>query len=159
MGALSSTTLTNQRRHLTTYHNQLRGSTRPTLVQNSTLNAMALGWATQMAQKNYFNNDACHTRPNGYNFFQWWNTKAPYAWRCSRTSCPYGMSCPYYIGENIARGYSNAADVFNAWKNSPSHYRNIMNRSYRHIGIGIYDSSGGKRYWAVLFFGDATGTS
>ena len=157
MGALPSTTLSNQRRHLTSYHNQARGSTRPPLHQHSTLNAMALGWATQMAQKNYFKNDACHTRPNGYNFFQWWNAKAPASWRCSRTTCPYGMACPYYIGENIARRYPNASSVFNAWMNSTSHYRNIMNRSYRYIGIGIYDARNGDRYWAVLFFGDRTG--
>ena len=157
MGALPSTVLTNQRRNVVIYHNQARGSSRPQLAQTATLNAMAQGWAQQMAQKNYFNNDVCHTRPNGYNFFQWWNTKAPYVWRCPTPSCPYGTKCPYYCGENIARGYSNAASVTNAWLNSPSHYRNIMNRSYRYVGIGIYDANNGTRYWAVLFFGDRTG--
>jgi uncharacterized protein YkwD len=153
---VSPTLLAAQRRNLTIFHNQARGSSRPQLQQTATLNAMAQGWAAQMADKNYFNTSFCHPRPNGYSFFQWWNTKAPAAWRCTKTLCT-GPCCPYYIGENIARYQRNASDVMNDWLGSPTHYKNIMNRSYRYMGIGIVASRRGDRYWVVQFFGDPTG--
>ncbi|MEM8926177.1 MAG: M12 family metallopeptidase [Actinomycetota bacterium] len=60
------------------------------------------------------------------------------------------------IGENIALGYRSAADVMNGWMNSPGHRANILNCSYRDLGVGYANggaSSRGARpiYWTQLF--------
>lgn len=43
------------------------------------------------------------------------------------------------IGENIAAGYATPNDVVQAWINSPGHRANLLNPSYRDIGIGYYN--------------------
>lgn len=53
-------------------------------------------------------------------------------------------------GENIAAGYSDAADVFQGWKESAGHYANMMGSSYQSIGIGCFQM-GSLRYWVQLF--------
>jgi uncharacterized protein YkwD len=42
------------------------------------------------------------------------------------------------LGENIAAGYATPEDVVQGWLNSPGHRANILNASYREIGIGYY---------------------
>ncbi len=42
------------------------------------------------------------------------------------------------LGENIAAGYATPEDVVQGWLNSPAHRANILNASYREIGIGYY---------------------
>ena len=42
-----------------------------------------------------------------------------------------------YAGENIGRGYDTAEAVCLAWKNSETHYKNIMNPDFTETGIGI----------------------
>jgi uncharacterized protein YkwD len=44
-------------------------------------------------------------------------------------------------GENIARGFDNPRSVMKAWMNSPEHRRNILNCSFRYIGVG-YSAKG-----------------
>ncbi len=44
---------------------------------------------------------------------------------------------PMLWGENIAVGYDNAAQVMNAWLDSPGHCANIMDASYEDAGVGI----------------------
>lgn len=51
-------------------------------------------------------------------------------------------------GENIAKGYSTAQAVVNAWMNSPGHRANILNSSYTQIGVG-YVSDG--NHWTQMF--------
>ena len=51
-------------------------------------------------------------------------------------------------GENIAKGYSTAQAVVNAWMNSPGHRANILNSSYTQIGVG-YVSTG--NHWTQMF--------
>ncbi len=60
------------------------------------------------------------------------------------------------IGENIAAGYTNAIDVFNAWKGSIEHNKNMLNKDFKAMGIGrAYNSSSFyKWYWTVVFGGD-----
>lgn len=57
--------------------------------------------------------------------------------------------------ENIAAGYVSPADVVNGWMNSSGHRRNILNSSYKKMGIGYSYSSSGyggyKYFWAQLF--------
>lgn len=58
----------------------------------------------------------------------------------------YGWKYPG--GENIARGFSSPTGVVKAWIRSPGHKRNIMDCSFRYIGIG-YVADGG--YWVQDF--------
>jgi len=39
------------------------------------------------------------------------------------------------FAENIGMGYPTEEDVIDAWLHSPSHCKNIMNKSYKEIGI------------------------
>lgn len=56
-------------------------------------------------------------------------------------------------GENIGRRFTSAADVCQAWKNSETHYENIMNPEFTRIGIGVAadPDSEGKLCWSQLF--------
>ena len=56
-------------------------------------------------------------------------------------------------GENIGRGYETAEEVCEAWKNSETHYENIMNPAFTKIGIGVAadPDSDGKLCWSQLF--------
>ncbi len=49
-------------------------------------------------------------------------------------------------GENIAKGQKTAQDVVNAWMNSEGHKRNILSKSFTHIGVGHISS-----HWTQLF--------
>ncbi len=53
-------------------------------------------------------------------------------------------------GENVAAGYSNATSVMNGWMGSSSHRANILNRSMKHIGVGLAYSSNGTTYWTMV---------
>ncbi len=58
-------------------------------------------------------------------------------------------------GENIGWGFSSAEDVCQAWKDSQSHYENIMNPDFTEIGIGVApDADPSANYcWTQLFLG------
>ena len=80
-----------------------------------------------------------HTRPNGTKCFTALNEAGIYYNSC---------------GENIAEGYSTAADVMAGWMNSDGHRANILGRSFKKIGIGVaITSSGYKYYWTQMFIG------
>ncbi len=51
-------------------------------------------------------------------------------------------------GENIAKGYTSPAAVVNGWMNSSGHRANILNSSFKEIGVG-YCAEG--RYWTQMF--------
>jgi len=51
-----------------------------------------------------------------------------------------------YIGENIAKGYTNVSEVVLAWKNSESHCRAMMDSFYREMGAATTH-----QYWAQEF--------
>ncbi len=42
-----------------------------------------------------------------------------------------------YAGENLARGYSSAADVINAWMASPEHRKNMLSSNYSDVGFAV----------------------
>jgi hypothetical protein len=44
-------------------------------------------------------------------------------------------------GENLARDFSNTADMMNAWMASPTHRANIMSSRYKEIGIAVIDGN------------------
>lgn len=58
-----------------------------------------------------------------------------------------------YLGENIAYGYGNEKDAFNAWKNSSEHLRNIVSPYYGYVGFGVATSKNGTLYWCAIFGG------
>ncbi len=49
-------------------------------------------------------------------------------------------------GENIASGYANEEEVFNAWKNSEGHCKNMMNAKFTDIAVGRSEN-----YWTMNF--------
>lgn len=51
-------------------------------------------------------------------------------------------------GENIARGQSTPEEVMNSWMNSSGHRANILNASFKKIGVG-YVAEG--KYWTQMF--------
>ncbi|MFD3548769.1 CAP domain-containing protein [Streptomyces sp. NPDC058655] len=61
-------------------------------------------------------------------------TRAGYQWRT--------------YGENVAYGYGSAAKVMEGWMNSPGHKRNILDCSYKEIGIGLAQPG---QYWTQNF--------
>lgn len=40
-------------------------------------------------------------------------------------------------GENLAVGYSTAQDIVDAWKNSPTHYSNLIDKDFKDFGVGL----------------------
>ncbi|MFG2679617.1 CAP domain-containing protein [Streptomyces sp. NPDC048392] len=42
------------------------------------------------------------------------------------------------LGENIARGQADAASVMDSWMNSPGHRANILNCSFKELGVGVH---------------------
>jgi hypothetical protein len=42
-----------------------------------------------------------------------------------------------YAGENLARGYYTAADVVNAWMESPEHRQNVLSPKYQNVGFAV----------------------
>lgn len=54
-------------------------------------------------------------------------------------------------GENIARGQKDAEDVMEAWMDSPGHKANILNCSYRTLGVGAYLTGDDGPWWTQNF--------
>lgn len=54
-------------------------------------------------------------------------------------------------GENIAYGQRTAAEVMNAWMNSPGHRANILSSVYTEIGVGAAKKANGTLYWTQMF--------
>jgi hypothetical protein len=42
-----------------------------------------------------------------------------------------------YAGENLARGYTSANDVINAWMASPGHRENMLSPNYKDVGFAV----------------------
>lgn len=75
-----------------------------------------------------------HTRPDG-------------------SSCFTAINVNYYaIGENIASGQKSAAEVMNAWMNSPGHRANILSAQFSGMAVGVVQYQG-VTYWVQIFIG------
>lgn len=72
-----------------------------------------------------------------------------------------GYSYNTRLGENIAAGQTTAAEVFQAWKNSPTHNENMVDPNFKVIGVSlIYDSDSiYKYYWTTDFGGFVDSTA
>jgi hypothetical protein len=65
-----------------------------------------------------------------------------------------------YAGENLARGFSSASEVVNAWMASPSHRDNMLSANYNDVGFAIATGSltGSDTVLVVEMFGSRYGT-
>ncbi len=54
------------------------------------------------------------------------------------------------LGENIARGQADAASVMDSWMNSQGHRANILNCSFKELGVGVHVGDGGP-WWTQDF--------
>jgi uncharacterized protein YkwD len=97
----------------------------PSLRTNRCLHRVAARHAHDMVNRRYF----AHTTPNGWD-----------PGRRARASGYVPRRAAWLVGENIAWGVAGAARpnwVMRAWMHSPPHRHNILNRSFRDIGIGV----------------------
>jgi uncharacterized protein YkwD len=130
--------------HATTAHATKRQIVRATLCQlnhtrhrhglhqlrlNKRLSRAARRHARDMARRNYFSHDTL----GGGSFLD----------RIRRTGYLRNAHS-WIVGENLAwgsRGYSRPQVIMRMWMNSPGHRANILNASFREIGIGVaYDA-------------------
>ena len=87
-----------------------------------------------MAAHDYFSHDSLDGRSAGDRI-----TAAGYRWRA--------------YAENIAAGYPTPAAVVAGWIESPGHCQNLMNPTYRELGVGFAPSVGASfgSYWVQDF--------
>lgn len=62
-----------------------------------------------------------------------------------------------WAGETIASGNATPQATFQQWKDSPSHWKVIMNPNYTHLGVAVTyeqnDAENNHYYWEALFIG------
>ena len=77
-----------------------------------------------------------HTRPNG----------KKYRSILDENNIEYGK-----MGENIAGGYTDAAEAMEAWMSSDAHKKNILSEDFTAIGIGCFVLEDGSTFWTQIF--------
>ena len=110
------------------------------LTINPVLQVAAQLKANDMAEKSYF----AHTSPEGISPWHWFE-EAGYNY--------------LNAGENLAVNFVDSEDVVQAWLDSPSHRANILNGSFREIGIATSEGfyKGQKVVFVVQLFGTPLG--
>ncbi|WP_028799601.1 sigma-70 family RNA polymerase sigma factor [Streptomyces sp. 142MFCol3.1] len=101
------------------------------LTEDPQLEDAAQAHSDDMAARNFFE----HTNPDGTDPGQR-ITAAGYRWST--------------YGENIAQGQQTPEAVMESWMNSPGHRANILNCSFKNIGVGVHRGSGGP-WWTQDF--------
>ncbi|MFD7257095.1 CAP domain-containing protein [Streptomyces sp. NPDC059874] len=101
----------------------------PALTLNAKLTKAAQDHSADMAA----HGNMSHTGSDGSDAGQR-ITRAGYAWSS--------------YGENVAYGYSTPEKVMEGWMNSPGHRQNILNCSFKEIGIGLAQPNS---YWTQDF--------
>ncbi|WP_371525931.1 sigma-70 family RNA polymerase sigma factor [Streptomyces sp. NBC_01283] len=101
------------------------------LTLNSKLGNAAQGHSDDMAERDFFD----HTNPDGEDPGDR-VTAAGYKWTT--------------YGENIAAGQRSPSAVMDSWMNSSGHRANILNCSFKEIGVGYRQGSGGP-WWTQNF--------
>ncbi|MFH8838133.1 CAP domain-containing protein [Streptomyces sp. NPDC017868] len=102
------------------------------LRSESHLRAAAQGHADDMAERDYYEHHSPEGRDAGDRM-----SGAGYAWSA--------------WGENIHRGPKTPARAMEDWMDSPGHRANILNCSFRDIGVGVTLAANGP--WWVQDFG------
>lgn len=109
------------------------------LKYDARLAAAAQAKAYDMIEKDYWD----HFGPNGETPWQFIS----------------GAGYTYvYAGENLAKGFSTAEGVHQAWMASPTHRANLLNENYRDIGVAVVEGelSGENVILVVQMFGSLT---
>lgn len=101
------------------------------LVQSQKLDQAAQLKAQNMVTNNYF----AHTSPTGITPWYWFS-QAGYNYK--------------YAGENLAIGFFDSEEVFQAWLNSPSHKANIVNPNYKEVGTAVVAGFGNNNTIVVV---------
>jgi uncharacterized protein YkwD len=101
----------------------------PVLTVNAKLTKAAQDHSADMAAHNNMSHTGSDGSDPGARI-----TRAGYQWQT--------------YGENVAYGYPSAAQVMEGWMNSPGHKRNILDCSYKEIGIGLAQPG---QYWTQDF--------
>ncbi len=106
------------------------------LQENSLLNQAAMEKAKDMAINEYF----AHTSPNGKTLGDW----------LGAVGYKYSIA-----GENLAMGFALAEEVVEAWKESPTHYANLIDEDFKEIGVAMADGvfKGRSTVFAAQYFG------
>ena len=89
----------------------------PPLRRNTTLDEAARMKAEHMAKHEYF----AHHSPDGVSPWYWFN-EAGYTYA--------------HAGENLAIHFTDSSEVVDAWMDSPSHRKNIVDGKFTEIGVG-----------------------
>jgi uncharacterized protein YkwD len=112
----------------------------PSLVENSLLDQAAYQKAQDMMIKQYF----AHVSPENkdLDFF------------LSSAGYKYSVA-----GENLAMGFTDANEVMNAWRDSPTHYANLVDPDFKEIGVAMTDGifKGTETTLAAQYFGRPNG--
>lgn len=106
----------------------------PPLIWNDELEDAAKGHAEDMSDHNYFS----HTSRDGRSMSD----------RAIAAGYGYKGFKSYAVGENIAQGQMSIAEVMDGWLKSEGHCRNLMNPSFKEIGVAEAD-----HYWVQDFGG------
>lgn len=104
----------------------------PTLVGDFNLHQIATIKALDLSKRTYWD----HESPT---YGQPWDMASGFGYR--------------YVafGENIAHGYTSSEAVVAAWMNSEGHRKNILNKGYTHIGVGIVQNEMKELYYVHMF--------
>jgi uncharacterized protein YkwD len=101
------------------------------LKPSATLDKAAELKAEDMVKNQYF----AHTSPQGATPWVWFKD-AGYNYR--------------YAGENLAIGFFDSIEVYNAWLNSPSHKENLLNPNYKEVGTAVLPGFGNSNTIVVV---------
>ncbi|HEV7808420.1 MAG TPA: CAP domain-containing protein [Solirubrobacteraceae bacterium] len=96
------------------------------LSESPQLRKSAQGFSQKMVRESFFD----HVSPGGSTLLSRVRSGTGYL-QNART---------FALGENIAWGsgeYATAAETMDGWMHSSGHRHNILNRRFRHVGIGI----------------------
>ncbi len=101
----------------------------PDLSVMATIRAMELAYSDKFS----------HKRPDGREWSTLWNDY-------------FGdkLANNLTVGENLAYGYDTDEEACKGWRQSEEHYNNIINGSFKKLGVGKYTFNG-KTYWVQLF--------
>lgn len=110
----------------------------PLTMDNSALSAAAQVRAKEIVEK------FSHTRPDESDCFT----------ALEEQEIKFGVSC-FAVGENIAAGQRTPEAVVTSWMNSPGHRANILDPSFKKLGVGYYYTSNSRygAYWVQMFIG------
>lgn len=106
----------------------------PELAWNDPLTQAAVVHSDDMVARNFFSHTGSDGRSAGDRA-----TAAGYVWRT--------------WGENIAAGQGSVAQVVSGWMGSDGHCANIMNASFRDIGVACVAGNAGtsyRTYWTMV---------